>query len=341
MGIFERPKGSGTWWILYYHEGKRHREKVGPKKLALAAYQQRKTESRQGKFDAKLVNPGRPLTISELMERYWSYFMGLRSPSIYLSCRKHWSGFCGAMAANKLSRGHIERYQQQAITNLKPATVNRHTAYLRRCYALAIRDQLLSDNPFSRTKKIQENNARVRFLSGAEEMRLLEKLDERSRQIVQLAIHTGLRQRELFSAEWQHIDLEHGWLTVPLSKNGESRRVPLNVVALAIIKALQGSHARWLLPNQRETSYMDPSNWYSRHFVPALKAANITDFVYHDLRHTFCSRLVMAGVSITTVKELAGHKTLDVTLRYAHLAPEHQQAAVAVLEQGAVFCFQS
>ena len=80
MGIFEKPPGSGVWWILYYAAGKRHREKVGSKRLAQAAYEQRKTETRQGKFSADLVQPKQRLVLDTLLEKYQPHFLALRSP---------------------------------------------------------------------------------------------------------------------------------------------------------------------------------------------------------------------------------------------------------------------
>ncbi len=113
----------------------------------------------------------------------------------------------------------------------------------------------------------------------------------------------------------------HRLLTIPRSKNGAMRHVPLNATALHALVELRArnGHSELVCGSSRCPRY-----W----FVPAIKAAELSDFTWHCLRHTFASRLVMAGVDIRTVAELLGHRTLAMTMRYTHLAPDHQRAAV-------------
>ena len=109
--------------------------------------------------------------------------------------------------------------------------------------------------------------------------------------------------------------------TIPRSKNGSARHVPLNKAALAALKSLekQTGSSEFVCGGP-----VEPRRW----FEPAIKAAGLTAFSWHCLRHTFASRLVMAGVDIRTVQELMGHKTIAMTVRYSHLAPKHTLAAV-------------
>ena len=84
----------------------------------------------------------------------------------------------------------------------------------------------------------------------------------------------------------------------------------------------------WVFPCQSDRTPLDAKNFVSRVFLPALEKAGVAGLHWHDLRHTFASRLVMAGVDLRTVQELMGHHSYEMTLRYAHLAPAHTLEAV-------------
>jgi integrase len=149
------------------------------------------------------------------------------------------------------------------------------------------------------------------------------------------AIHTGFRKSELLSLTWGNIDFQHQLIMVEAaySKNGEPRSVPMTSRLTAILKSIRihGDPKAPVYRNSEGQPYRD----ISTAFNSAVKRAGITDFTFHDLRHTFVSRLVMRGVDLTTVKELMGHKHINMTLRYAHLAPGHKRSAIAVLDQTA------
>ena len=113
------------------------------------------------------------------------------------------------------------------------------------------------------------------------------------------------------------------------TKNGERREIPINQT---LRQALQGIVRRlnspYVFVDGEGQRYLD----IKRSFHSALRKAGIKDFTFHDLRHTFASQLVMKGVDIATIKELLGHKTLTMTLRYAHLSPSHKVSAVELLD---------
>ncbi len=169
------------------------------------------------------------------------------------------------------------------------------------------------------------------------------------RPIVLLAVNTGLRRGELFNLVWTDIHFPTRTLTVQGggAKSGQTRHVPLNDEALDVL-------TRWKQRADDEAGRAadrDGRDIGNCHVFPAadggrldnikkafgklLADADIAGFRFHDLRHHFASRLVMAGVDLNTVRELLGHANLDMTLRYAHLAPEHKAAAVALLDRGA------
>lgn len=133
---------------------------------------------------------------------------------------------------------------------------------------------------------------------------------------------TGMRQGEQFTREWSDIDLDAGTIRLEQTKNGDCRFVQLNSRALAAIEML---HTRSI------GSGRVFSNLVPRWFPEAVEKADVQDFKWHDLRHTFASRLVMAGVDIRTVQELMGHKSITMTMRYAHLSPKHRTEALEKL----------
>lgn len=147
---------------------------------------------------------------------------------------------------------------------------------------------------------------------------------------LELALNTGLRLSEQYELTWECVDLRRRSLTVGRSKNGETRHIPLNDAAVAALTST-ATAARALGPvfiNYLGQPLRSPREW----FEPCIREAGIQDFTWHCLRHTFASRLVMAGVDLRTVQELVGHKTIQMTCRYAHLAPKHQLAAVQRLD---------
>ena len=322
-GIFEKVPGSGVWWVRYVDaQGRYRREKAGTKSAAIALYRKRKTEALEGK---KLPEKLRRASVSfaEIMHDALvyskAYKLSYRS-DIYRA-EKLLSWF-RAWPAEAITPQDIERNFEQE--NWAPATANRYRAMLSLIYRLAIRNGKVTENPARLVRHRLESNTRIRFLSLEEETALRkvirETCPERMPEL-DLALHTGLRLSEMYGLTWDNVNLARRVLTVPRSKNGAMRHVPLNSAAVSALRNLRERYEATGFvcggaPNSR------------RWFEPAVRAAQLRGFTWHCLRHTFASRLIMAGVDIRTVQELLGHKTLAMTVCYAHLAPTHQLAAV-------------
>lgn len=249
---------------------------------------------------------------------------------------------------------------------LSPATANRNLVRLKGLLSRAVEWGFLDEHPLAKVRRLKvDQRSRVRFLSADEESRLRTALDDRQEQIraerdsanrwreerhqkpladlravplvdhlkplVLLSLNTGMRRGEVFNLTWTDIDLQNKVLTVvgDGSKSGQTRHIPLNREALAVLKAWK--------PKRATAGYVFPGKDGERldnvkkAWGGLLELARIEAFRWHDLRHTFASKLVMAGVPLNTVRELLGHADIAMTLRYAHLAPDSKAAAVELI----------
>ncbi len=234
----------------------------------------------------------------------------------------------GGRAAESITPQDIERWLSSK-TNLKPATLNRYRALLCLTYRLGVQNGKVNSNPARLVHQRRENNGRIRFLSPEEESKLRELIQElcpHHLPELELAINTGMRMGEQYAMTWDCVDFERRLLTLPRTKNGETRHIPLNDPAIAALRMAQSlsNGQPYVFLNRFGQQLKTPREW----FDGVVRKAALADFTWHCLRHTFASRLVMAGVDLRTVQELMGHKTINMTVRYAHLAPQHQLAAV-------------
>lgn len=237
----------------------------------------------------------------------------------------------GPRQAEGITPGEMERRLTEAAQEGKwaPATANGYRALWSLTYRLGIRNGKVSVNPARLVRHRQKKNARIRWLTIEEERKLRKVLGADHGEHVpefDLALNTGLRLSEMYWLTWDNVDLERQMLTVPRSKHGEKRHVPLNSTARGALTRLRnGDDATgWVFLNAQAERLTGPRYW----FDPALRDSKIQNFHWHDLGHTFASRLIMATVDLRTVQELMGHMTIQMTCRYAHLAPTYQLAAV-------------
>ena len=335
-GVFERKPGE--YWICYFDQyGRKHREKVGPYiKQAVAAYQKRKSEVREGRFfpqkrsgqvSCLFADAARDfLAHSKRTKRSYGHDQSRMQTLLQL-----WRDCSLAdLTPGRIERGLAERGEQEEWT---PATYNRHRALASALFSLAVRNGKAQLNPVRATRYRTENNVRVRYLTDEEEQRLLDYLrctrPEREAEVL-VVLHSGMRRSEQYvtpdcpagGLKRSYIDFRAGVITLPRTKHGESRHIAMNSVLRKTLKRLvESDKSEYVFPMK------PPDEW----FPEACQQANICDFTWHCFRHTFASRLVMARVDLRTVQELMGHKSILTTMRYAHLTPGHQAAAVELL----------
>jgi integrase len=290
----------------------------------------------EGKWFTETQQRGAAYTFRELAEKYSDWAKGRQRS---YSTSKHYMinqlvHKFGDMRLNRFNTLLLEQFQSKRLRKgNKPATVNRLIATIAHMFTKAVDWEMMSkaEKEAIKVKMLTENNRRLRFLSKEECNRLVNSCDPHLRPIVITALNTGMRRGEILSLKWTHVDLKHGFILLDRTKNNERREIPINTTLRDIFQGI----ARRI---DSDYVFHDPATGkpykdVGRSFTAACRRAKIIDFTLRDLRHTFASHLVMAGVDLTTLKELLGHKDIRMTLRYAHLAPSHKVKAVTVLDR--------
>jgi integrase len=261
----------------------------------------------------------------------------------------------------------VEKWRAEQVKRGKAkATINRDLTTLRSVLSKAVTWKVIDQHPLEPVKPLKvDAHGVLRFLSEEEEYLLRLALAERDAQIkaarergnawrrergyaelptldqqtygdhltpmVILSLNTGVRRGELYALRWADMSFQRKTLTVRgvTTKSGQTRHIPLNREALGVLQAWheQGPEGEIIFPG-KHGGRLDNTR---KSWNGVLQAAGIDKFRWHDLRHTFASHLVMAGVPLNTVRELLGHTTPSMTLRYAHLAPDHKASAVEQL----------
>jgi len=324
MALFKK---GDAWYIDYYVDGKRKREAIGSnRKLAESALAKRKVQVAENKFLDIARKP--KTTFDELAKIYIDYAKTnkLSWTRDEYSIKRLSQNFAGKRL-EQISPLLIEKYKNARVKEVSVATLNRELACLKHMFSKAIEWQLYTSNPVKAVKLFKEHNQRLRYLTVGEVHRLIGELPVHLKPVVQCALHTGMRRGEILGLKWDDIDLKQRLIFVRNSKNGEGREIPLAVELLRELRSLSktGEYVFSLDGHSRIQSIRTG-------FENARKRARISDFTFHDLRHTFASHLVMSGVDLLTVKELLGHKSINMTLRYSHLSPAHKRKAVELLK---------
>jgi integrase len=208
---------------------------------------------------------------------------------------------------------------RREIDNVSNATINRALEIVRRILRLAVDDWQWLDKP-PKIRMLREPKGKVRFLTKEEASRLLDALPKHLRPVVIFALSTGCRMREILRLRWSHVDMDRqvAWLDHGTTKTGEGRGIPLNSDAITALIEVTGHH-----PDYCFTYHGKPMDRIGSAWKRSLSKAQIEDFRFHDLRHTWASWHVMAGTSLYELMELGGWKSYEMVLRYAHLSSDH------------------
>ena len=326
---------SKNYWIEYYLEGKRTRERIGRSKQAA---ENRLREIQTAKAEGRNIrkNKNTIVTLGGLREWYLdlSEVKQRRSFSSIKKCLRICVEGIGDITVSQLSKNRLELFRKKRLTEIskrkrravKPSTVNRDVSNLRAMLNKALEHAKIEINPIGRIKLLEENNVRERVLSQDEFESLYLHCTASLKGLVLIAYYLPMRQGEILDLTWEEIDLKTGFIRLGghRTKNKTGRVIPLHP---RIFEYLQG------MPRPINGGYVfGQSRRFNRKaYNKAVIAAGIVDFTFHDLRHCAINNLRLAGNDHFTIKEASGHKT-DIAFQRYNLVTEEEMKAMKWLD---------
>ncbi|EMK6928222.1 site-specific integrase [Vibrio alginolyticus] len=358
------PKGAIKYYFYYRLNGKQRNYFIGSadsltptqardlvkEKAGLVASGVDVQESRH---EAKKLEMRKSLTLGRFLSDHYKDYLIALNPK-----RAKQSYMCIANSFEHIMDKPLTEIKawdiQQWITERRklgraPATIEYCVNRLRAAFNRAVEWEFIDSHNLSSVKLIKQDNTRIRYLSKEEENSLLEGIQARNQSVrksdktkaqlkfvdffeplVVTAMNTGMRKGELLTLKWEHVSFPNRYLTIRSenAKSKKTRTIPLNDTVLKLFESwrAQNPNADYVFVANNQ-----PVEFFQYPWQSLLKEAGIDNFRFHDLRHHFASKLVMAGVDLNIVRELLGHADLKMTLRYAHLAPEHKASAVNLI----------
>jgi len=269
------------------------------------------------------------ITFSRLADEYMHWWTGKDHDRARLVL--WWENQLGKILLSEITP-ELLREKLKLKKSKAPATYNKHLAVVSAVLDYAtlqqeeddITEQYIDDNPCKRVRSLKVNNKRVRYLSDEEKPRLLQSAKTIGGKFylkVLMALTTGMRKGELEKLRWNDIDFERGLALLHDTKNGTSRHTPIPDVIMGEVKKYRELGNGLLFPS---TVNPDKPFDYKKWWDNCLKAANIQDFRWHDMRHDTASTLARDGKTLKEIAEVLGHKSLASTDRYTHLCTEHK-----------------
>jgi excisionase family DNA binding protein len=317
---------NNRWYVDFHTGGRRIRELVKhaqSRSDALMYLQKRVSEAFSSRHGLPLK--GQEPAFSELADLYLENYAKANKrtwKNDFSQLEGHLKPFFGASRLQCISPLQIERYRAQRLNSgASRASVNREMALMKKMFNLAIDWSMTDSNPVRKVRFFSEkDNLKERILTREEEARLFQAATGHLKPILTVALNTGMRLGEILGLTWEQVDFRKRLIRVEKTKNGKIRFIPINELTahtLMTLRSKDGSSGHvFMNPGTGK-----PLRWVRRAFTGACRRAKIKGLRFHDLRHTFATRLVEKGVDIITIKELLGHSSVKVTERYTH--PNH------------------
>ncbi len=323
--VYRRGK---IWYIDFFADGHRVREAIGEnKRFAETVLSKRLTEVAEGSF--LNIKKEEKIKFEVFAQEYLEvHAKNKRSYHSDVDRIKTLHKFFGNRFLHEITPFAVEKFKTDRAKEVSGATVNRDLACLKCFFNKAIAwSRYSGKNPVKGVKLFKEQ-PRLRFLEKEEIFKLLANCGEHLKPILIVALHTGMRKGEILNLRWHDIDFKRDIIYLYQTKNGERREVRINnEVKSALFKVQKHPDSPYVFCNKNGEPYGD----IKKSFFTACRKAGIiksSSFSFHDLRHTFASRLAMQGVNDRTLMTLGGWKSPRMLNRYAHLSPTHLWQAV-------------
>jgi len=319
-------------WIADFYIGgrlgKRVRRAFKLKEHAETFERNEKLKEFKGEIGAKHV---KDVCLKPFIEKYRE----LHSPTKSQSSRKrdeytfsHILKFFGNPLLKQFSVEAIESFKAFRAKRVQVTTVNKELDLLKSILNRAVDWGYLRINPATRVKKFKENVKEPVFLNHSEGSRLIGVAKGQIRTMIVLGLCSGLRKTEMFNLRWEDIDFVEKQLRVRIAKGKSFRMIPMNDLLCGILMSHPRHKSSLFILHNSDGSRWKDVRWS---FQKALKGAGLPQKTFHSLRHSFVTNLVANGVDLRVVQELAGHKDLRTTMRYAHLTPNRLTDSVKKL----------
>ncbi len=343
-------KQKNRWYVDIRHNGQRIRKPSPDNTKASAQYYEsflRQELAKHGTIEhlesLERDKKREQTTFSSFADRWHKEYVqanNKHSECLAKACimNKHLKPYFGKIPLKDISTEKCEQYKSsKQKAEYSPKSINNQLATLRKCLVTAEEWGLIDRTPKIRLLRV--NQPPPRFLSDTEIDKLLVTIDDQEvRTMVLMALRTGMRHGELIALQWEDVDLQNGRICVKrnsvkgregTTKNGRARHAPITSdLSFALRKLPRRCHLVFPGVQNNVMHHAITSRWINAAFAKAgIKATG-----WHILRHTFASQLVSRGATLKAVQELLGHATINMTLRYAHLAPERLHETIKLLE---------
>ncbi|HBP90923.1 MAG TPA: tyrosine-type recombinase/integrase [Nitrospirales bacterium] len=330
-GLYKRGP---VWWMTFRDAlGKQQFEscKTTNKSEAEKRLIDRRKEAMEGILPTQAF---KPVPLDDFFADYLKHVSHQRSVETKEYHVAHFKRILGNPPIHAITVKMLEEYRQtRRGEGVGPATINKELATIKHALTKAVAWKMVRKEIRQDLRDVQKDReppGRLRYLEDEQEARtILEHCRGSFKALVLTTLYTGMRRGEVLSLTWEQVDLKQGVIRLTHTKNGEARDIPLNETVRSVLVGLRTRiDVPWVFHDEEGHQFKDTR----KRFEWACKQAKIPDFHFHDLRHTFASWLVMRRTPIVTVGELLGHKSLAMTMRYAHLSPAHKAEAVRSLD---------
>jgi len=336
MALYKR---GSVWWMSFTHDGRQFRQstETEDKVLATRIFDKLKGQIAEGKWFEK--PPGENYTFGDLMEKYMAEHSAVNKAASSnkrdKSLAAHLIKVFGDYYLSDIKPAMVSDYKvQRRGEGASPRTIQYELTLMNHAFNMAILDwEWIEVNPLKKVKKEKMNNSIERWLTLEEEKKLLNASPKWLQDIIVFAINTGMRQSEILDLKWSQVDMDRGTIIILEQKNGGVDTLPLNETAIRVLKERYNhslSQSDIVFPSNNGTR-MSNRNLF-RAFVNATDRAKVIKFRFHDLRHTFATRLVQGGVGIYEVQMLGRWKNASMVRRYAHHNPESLRPSIEVMD---------